>query len=360
MNAPKVTVTMAVYNAQRYLRQAIESILSQTFGDFELLIVDDGSTDDSPSIIRTYSDVRVRVLRNEANRGVAYSRKRALLNAKGDYVAVLDADDVSFPNRLETQVACLDTDPDMVAVCSDYEVIDENGKPLQFNRKALDYISVHWRLLFGNPIANSSTMFRRRMALEVGGYDETGLYGTEDFDLWSRLAKRGGIARLDIPIIQYRQHPDSLLHKESSVFRLQLALEIVRNNIKSLTGQEVPLDVVRYLSEYAVADPFDPATIECAYSTISLCASTIILKKAKTRADRLSIMSQLFNDLVRIFRRSPNVRRRSLAIALRASMIHSPDVIFTRKFLRFLWRMTAPEGVRKYLHSYCPAWAQMG
>lgn len=343
MSDPKVTVMMAVYNAQRYLRQAIESILGQTYADFELLIVDDGSSDNSSVIIRSYSDARIRVLHNESNRGVAYSRKRALLNARGDFVAVLDADDVSSPERLEIQVSFLDTHPDTAAVCSNYEVIDEYGKVLHVDRVVLDHLSMKWRLLFGNPIANSSTMFRRIMALEVGGYDEKRLYGTEDYDLWSRLVNRGKINRLDMLLIQYRYHPDSLLHTESNMGRIQIATEIVRDNIRSLTGHGVPLDVAWYLSEYTAADRFDSSTIERAYDTISLCLSATILTKVKIKSEVFPIISNFLDDLVRISRRSPNLRKKSLTVAFRLLLQYSPDIIFTRKFFRFLWKMAYPK-----------------
>jgi len=351
---PKVTVMMAVYNAERYLRQAIESILGQTFDDFELLIIDDGSTDSSPAIIRSYSDARIRVLRNESNSGVAYSRKRALLNARGHFVAVLDADDVSFPRRLEIQVAFLDTHLDVVVVCSGREVVDENGKVLQVNRGVLDHLSMHWRLLFGNPIANSSTMFRRVMALEVGGYDEKRLYGPEDYDLWSRLANRGKIAQLDNPLVQYREHSDSLVHTEPYMGRIEIALEIVRDNIRSITGIDVPIDVARYLSEYPAIDAFDPATIELAYDTLFLCLGNMVQMKAKTKADVFLTVSLALDDLERISRRSPKSRWRSLNMALGLVLQHSPDVIFTRKFIRFAWRMSVPEAMRKRLQPHYP------
>ena len=102
MAKPEVTVFMAVYNGEKFINQAIESVLQQTFKDFELLIIDDGSTDNSQSIINSYTDKRIRVLKNEGNKGLAYTRNRGINEATGKYFATLDCDDVAYKNRLET------------------------------------------------------------------------------------------------------------------------------------------------------------------------------------------------------------------------------------------------------------------
>jgi len=142
MSVPRVTVTMMVYNAERYLRQAIDSVLNQTFTDFELLFLDDASTDRSLEIIQSYSDPRIRLIRNENNRGVAYSRSKALPLARGEYVAVLDADDVALPERLQVQVSYLDSHPDICLVGSSCQVIEEDGSVRFIYHEPTDLLTI--------------------------------------------------------------------------------------------------------------------------------------------------------------------------------------------------------------------------
>src|SRR6266705_845891 len=128
MNLPKVTVLMAVYNAENYLRQAIESILSQSFEEFELLINDDGSTDHSAEIIQSFRDSRIRAIQNPINQGEERVRNQCLQIARGEYIAVLDADDIAHQDRLQIQTDFLDRHRDISLVGSPLEIIDESGR----------------------------------------------------------------------------------------------------------------------------------------------------------------------------------------------------------------------------------------
>lgn len=123
---PKISVVMSVYNGERYLGEAVESIFNQTFSDFEFIIINDGSTDRTPEILTEIDDPRAKVI-NQPNRGLTASLNRAIRLAKGEYIARMDADDISEPTRLERQVEVLDRDPDVVLVACWYEVIDEKG-----------------------------------------------------------------------------------------------------------------------------------------------------------------------------------------------------------------------------------------
>ncbi len=125
---PKVSVIMSVYNGDKYLREAIESILNQTFTDFEFIIVNDGSTDNSLEIIESYDDERIKTINNKKNIGLTKSLNKALKFAKGKYIARQDADDVSLPNRFEKQVEYLDSHPEVALVGTSVYLIDENGK----------------------------------------------------------------------------------------------------------------------------------------------------------------------------------------------------------------------------------------
>ena len=182
---------MPVYNGLPYLQEAIESVLSQTFADFEFLIVDDASTDKSVACIRSYKDSRIRLVPNERNLGQTGSLNKGLQLAQGIYIARLDQDDVCLPERLRRQVAFLQHKPDVVALCSWEYSIDACGRKVRSWRSQLEnYGAFLGTLLIGNcPIWHPSIMFRRQIVAELGGYDES-YAPAEDFDLWVRIAMR--------------------------------------------------------------------------------------------------------------------------------------------------------------------------
>ena len=205
MNNPKITVVMAVYNGDKYIKESIECVLNQTFQDFELLVINDGSTDESVSIVESFHDNRIRLIHNEKNSGILFTRNRGLQEALGEYVAVLDCDDLCTSNRLETQYSFLEANPD-IAVCGTWGImIDENGTV--FGHKIMpetnkDLVSI--AMLFTNQFIHSSVLYRREIALQVGGY--TAVNGCEDFGLFSRISIRHKMANIPEYITQYREH----------------------------------------------------------------------------------------------------------------------------------------------------------
>jgi glycosyltransferase involved in cell wall biosynthesis len=184
---PKVTVLMSVYNCKKYLREAIDSILGQTFEDFEFLIIDDGSTDSSAKIIRSYADPRIRLIQNEENIGLTRSLNKGLKLAKGEYIARMDADDISLPSRFEKQVKALDENEKLGLLGTRYVKIDNKGNekgeiPVPLRR---ENILKHF-LLFGSAFCHSSMMFRKSYAKEIGFYDESMKFA-QDYDFGLRL-----------------------------------------------------------------------------------------------------------------------------------------------------------------------------
>ena len=125
---PAITVFMPVYNAEKYLKEAIDSILNQTFENFELLIIDDGSTDESVKIIETYTDERIRLIHNDGNKGLPYTRNRGLNLARGKYLAIMDADDVSVKNRLEIEYNIMEKRSNLAVISSGKELLSNAGK----------------------------------------------------------------------------------------------------------------------------------------------------------------------------------------------------------------------------------------
>lgn len=204
---PRVSVLMIAFNAEYYLRQAINSILVQDFTDFELIIIDDKSTDNSYEILNSYNDPRVKIFFNTSNLGVTASRQIALSKCTGEFVAVLDADDVAYSNRLSLQVSYLDKHSEISLLCGSASIISETGEFLCLDSPLSDPLLLKWQMFFRNPIIHSTVMFRKKDVCELGGYE--GVTLAEDFNLWGKLM-RNGLAFSAIPetIVMLRQHRD--------------------------------------------------------------------------------------------------------------------------------------------------------
>jgi hypothetical protein len=204
---PLISVIMAVYNGERYLREAVDSVLGQTWTDLELIVIDDGSTDGTAAMLAGYADSRIRVSRNPANLGLTQSLNRGLSLAGGEFVARLDADDISLPPRLERQVAFLREHPEVVMVGSDVGWISADGADLGIHsRQPYSDAAIRWVMLLQNAFWHSSVMLRRRALTEGGlAYDETLRYA-QDYDLWSRVLRYGQGANLADELVQMRNH----------------------------------------------------------------------------------------------------------------------------------------------------------
>lgn len=224
----RVSVVMAVYNGERYLREAVDSILEQTFTDFEFLIIDDGSTDGTQGILRAYEDSRIRVLVNEQNAGLTRSLNRGLQAARGEFIARQDADDVSEPERLEKQIAFLDANPEVALLGSWYSIIDTQSNYQQQIRPPCEHREICWDLLFYCPFVHSAVMLRRELVLrEVGPYDES--YGySQDYDWWCRIADALPVANLPEYLVRYRVHGISMTSKYPNAEREFLWLRLAR------------------------------------------------------------------------------------------------------------------------------------
>jgi glycosyltransferase involved in cell wall biosynthesis len=219
---------MPVYNAERYLRSAVDSILAQTFRDFELLAVDDGSKDGSLAILREYEskDARVRVI-SRPNTGIVGALNDGIAAARGQFIARMDSDDLSTPDRFEKQVAFLREHPDHVLVASQVLLIDPEGaalcpkKDTEYTHERIDDAHLHGRW----PMVHPTVMIRRDALQAVGGY-RTKFEWLEDLDLFLRLAEVGKLAGLHDILLHYRLHTGSVCHtRESDQDALRPALE---------------------------------------------------------------------------------------------------------------------------------------
>ncbi len=211
---PAVTVLMGVHNGEQFLRATLASIAAQTFTDYEFLIVDDASSDGSPAILvdAAGTDPRIRILTNKTNIGLTRSLNRGLDEARGDYIARIDADDVCLPQRLAVQHDFMESHPAEVGVTSGFEMIDGHGRSMRTVTEPLDDWQVRW-LLGWNPPAPHPTFFFRRCPDGKAPirYDEQ-FRTAQDFDLWGRLATYGPTRRLPQTLIQYRRHEGAITH----------------------------------------------------------------------------------------------------------------------------------------------------
>ena len=203
--APRVTVCIPVYNRAHYVGAAIESVLAQDFADFELLLLDDGSTDDSVATMSRYADRRIRLVRNDGNRGIPYTRNRALELARGTYIAWLDSDDRMAPRRLDRQVRFLDRHPDVAIVGGWLRRFDDSGRMMGMQVKPLIHEQLRATLLFRTSHANTTVMARVGMLREFG-HGQDFIVGS-DHDLLDRLSRRYRLANMPRVLAYQREHP---------------------------------------------------------------------------------------------------------------------------------------------------------
>ncbi len=206
---PCISVAIPVYNGERYLDQAISSILSQTFQDFELIVVNDGSVDRSDEIIRSYADdPRLVYVANDSRMGVSFSMNRAIGLAKADVVARMDADDISVPERLEIQYRFLEEHPDIALVGSSVEFIDERGRSHGVRSVVTGPESIRKVYFFYGPHRHPTIMFRKQAVESIGGYRDYDV--CQDVDLYFRLILSGFVTdNIQLPLVKYRVHPES-------------------------------------------------------------------------------------------------------------------------------------------------------
>ena len=228
---PRVTVLMPVYNGERYLREAMESVLGQTFSDFEFLIVDDGSTDSTAGIIRSFNDGRIRLLQNPERLKLSGALNRGLDEARGEYVARMDADDISLPQRLEVQTAFMDRHKGM-GLCGSWVKMFGSGRETRY-KAPVGYESVRAKALFDNPFVHPSVMIRKnlfaRHRLRFDGH----YYPTEDFELWARAVQLFPCDNIDAVLLRYRIHPGSMTRSDWSRMDAK-SLIIVGRELKAL------------------------------------------------------------------------------------------------------------------------------
>ncbi len=209
---------MTMFDAAPHLHAAVESILAQTFGDFEFVIVDDGSRDDSAAIVESYRDARIRLVCNERNKGQTPCLNQGLALARGAWVARQDADDISLPRRLERQMERMRRDEKLALLGCQAWLVDDGGKFSGLLDVALGPESIEWAGLWENPFIHTAAIFRREVVTRLGGYDES-FRICQDYDLWMRVAAEHPAANLSERLVVYRHAAQSLQHSGRETVR---------------------------------------------------------------------------------------------------------------------------------------------
>jgi len=210
-NSPAISVLMSVYNGQQFVAEAIESILAQTFGDFEFLIIDDGSKDESTAIVRRYElkDKRIKFV-SRANKGLTKTLNEMFAMSRGEFIARMDCDDVALPERFALQVQALRDDPSLACVGGNFQLIDGDGRLLTTLRPPPDDATIQKQALAGHgAICHPAAMIRREALLRINGYDEE-FKIAQDLDLWLRLGEVGKLANVPSTVLKFRLHEGSV------------------------------------------------------------------------------------------------------------------------------------------------------
>jgi len=271
MKAPAITVIMPAYNAARFIYGAIHSVLLQTFADFELLIIDDGSTDGTGNEIARFADPRIRLLRNSQNLGLIKTLNAGLEKAEGKYVARLDADDISYPQRFEKQIDILQRDPDVGLVAGWTEIIDEHSRTRGFGNWQLSSEAIYYVLHFRQCLTHSSVMFRTSLVRELGGYSAQAIRA-EDFDLWHRISRRSKIVQLPQVLVKWRDHKSSVTGTGLDEME-RIAFQLAEKQLQEVTGEKWPSQIVEALVDCRSVRKLQPDLL----SVFPKC-----LKKAQT------------------------------------------------------------------------------
>ena len=247
METPKVSVIIITYNRAQWLKTAMQTVLDQTFEDFELLIINDGSSDDTENTVESFCDPRVRYVKHAQNQGEGVARNTGMQHAKGEYIAFLDDDDEWFPNKLQLGVELLDSQPKQVGLVhsalinfhADSSDEVEKGSPVeQVSGKVFEK-------LMEETFVTLSTVMARKAGFDTVGRFDLSIPAIRDYDMWVRISKKYEFAYIDLPLVKYRIHRDSITHN----FRLQIrGREAFLNKYKAYTSVPGRPNSVRYFT----------------------------------------------------------------------------------------------------------------
>jgi GT2 family glycosyltransferase len=259
---PQVSVLMTTYNGAAFLGQSIDSVLAQSFRNFELIVVDDGSTDATPAILAAYDDPRLRIMRNPVNTGIVAARNLGFAAVRAAHVAALDHDDISGPDRLAAQLAFLEANAGVVLVGTEVRIAEHGRLRAADHAECQSPGLMRWMLHVDNPLTYSSIMFRTAAVRQLGVFMRAEYELADDFDLYHRMLSCGDIARLDLALTLYRSHGRSASQERGQAL-FRNAVRILAGAYRKWLGEaadESAALVVRHLSERQPAR--DAATLD--------------------------------------------------------------------------------------------------
>lgn len=267
MNQPLLTVLMPVYNAEKYVAEAINSILTQTLADFEFIIIDDGSVDDSLLIVRSYQDSRVRVVQNERNMGISATLNKGIQLSSTELIARMDADDISYPDRLQRQYQYMMANPDCALLSAWVRVVTEDKQVAYFDRFNTDY--QYYNLPFISPMYHPTVMYRRSAVLTVGGYTQR---YAEDYALFWKLSRHYKIHNIEQVLLDYRITTQSLHQVQHKEEYEEAHLEQALRNIHYYTGETFQITPNQLAS---LCHFFEPLLLENSVHGIIKCVQLL-------------------------------------------------------------------------------------
>lgn len=231
----EVSVVIPVYNSERYINEAIDSLIKQSFQDYEIIAIDDGSTDGTANVVKKYAG-KVKYIYQQ-NMGPASARNRGIKEANGRYIAFLDADDVSEKDRLETQVNAFKKNKDAGLVYSSLSFINEKGNKISGIHRSKQYDSETFlgKMFTRNIMVSASVVMARKSLIEeLGGFDEN-IHLSEDYDMWLRMAKNNSIVYIDVPLVRYRRHSNNAsINREEN--KTNEAKSILKHDLNEVFG----------------------------------------------------------------------------------------------------------------------------
>lgn len=271
MSNPKVSVILPAYNAAAHLGKAIDSILDQTFPDFELIIINDGSTDSTSELLVKYQDPRIKVITQE-NLGLPKALNHGLAIARGIYIARQDADDISLPNRLEKQVQFLEKNERYGLIGTWSQIITPDGPTNRQHVHPTSNGQIQVQLLINNQFVHSSVMFRASCLKMTGKYSEdTNHFPPEDYDLWLKMAKYVLVANIPEILVRYLEEPNSISRTKQELINTRAAL-MSEQAIFSIPGMHENSQIIHLLIEAANGR-------NCKIGLIQLCRLNIVITK---------------------------------------------------------------------------------
>jgi glycosyltransferase involved in cell wall biosynthesis len=315
---PKISVIMPVYNNERYLQEAIDSILAQTFKDFEFIIISEhGTNDESLAIIKKNPDTRIRHIHNETRLGLAKSLDVGVKEARGIYVARMDADDTSTAERLDRQVHYMDSHPEIGVLGTWCEIVDAEGMKIDVFEPPVEHELIAWHMFFSNPIAHPSVMFRQDIYPKIGGYNPLAS-DSEDYQMWFRAISKTRLSNLPEKLMLLRKHNQNISFQVVYI-PTQNQITIKQQAASHLLKMDVPQNKIIILSESKAAITHGEAK-DAINLLLNLCDRYVEMHNiSESHANQiyLDTLSRIYRICISFFRKAP---LSAMALFMRTAM----------------------------------------